>query len=63
MAPYADFLIGCVETHKDITMPELAAKLKAEKGVVAHPASLSRFLIARGFSFKKNTSGDRSRSR
>jgi transposase len=44
-------------------MPELAAKLHAEHGVVVHPASLSKFLIKQGFSFKKNTAGDRSRSR
>jgi transposase len=38
-------------------MPELAAKLKAEKDVTAHPASLSRMLLRAGYSFKKNTSG------
>ena len=63
LAPYLTALLDWVEAEPDITMPELAAKLKAEKDVIVHPASLSRFLIARGFSFKKNTSGDRSRSR
>lgn len=63
LAPYADLLIGWVETQGDLTMPELAAKLKAERGVTVHPASLSRFLLARGYSVKKNAAGDRSRSR
>ena len=35
-------LIGWVEAKGDITMPELAARLLAEKAVKAHPASLSR---------------------
>jgi len=34
-------------------MPELAAKLKAENDVTAHPASLSRVLLKAGLSFKK----------
>jgi transposase len=63
LAPYADVLIGWVEANGDITMAELAAKLEAERGVKAHPASLSRFLTVRGFSFKKNAAGIRSRSR
>ena len=50
-------LIQWVEAEPDITMPELSAKLEAGTGVVAHPASLSRALLAAGFSFKKNTDG------
>jgi transposase len=53
LAPYAAILAGWVDEVPDITMPELAAKLRAEHGVVAHPASLSKFLIKQGFSFKK----------
>jgi len=63
LAAYADALIGWVEADGDITMPELAAKLEAECAVTAHPASLSRFLIKAGFTVKKNTAGERSRSR
>jgi transposase len=63
LAAFAALLVGWVETQGDITMPELAAKLKDECGVTAHPASLSRFLIRQGLSFKKNASGHRSRSR
>ena len=41
------------------------ARLKAEKAVTAHPASLSRVLLKAGLSFKKNTAGfgDRARGR
>lgn len=57
LAPYLLALLEWVEAKPDITMPELAAKLKAEKGVTAHPASLSRVLLKAGLSFKKNTAG------
>jgi hypothetical protein len=46
-------LIAWVEAVPDILMPELAAKLEAAMGVVAHPASLSRALLKAGFSTKK----------
>ncbi|MFC0205014.1 IS630 family transposase [Novosphingobium soli] len=54
LVPYRDLLIGWVEQEKDITMPELAARLVEKTQVVAYPASLSRFLKACGFTFKKN---------
>jgi transposase len=56
-------LIGWVEADGDITMPELAARLLSERGVKAHPASLSRLLIQHGFTVKKNAAGERNRSR
>ena len=63
LAAFADRLTGWVEAQGDITMPELAAKLKAECGLTAHPASLSKFLIKQGFTVKKNAAGNRDRSR
>ena len=65
LAPHLMALLEWVEAEPDITMPELAAKLSAEKGVTAHPASLSRVLLKAGLSFKKNTAGlgDRARGR
>ena len=63
LAPYRELLIGWVEAIKDITMPELAARLLEEKQVTVDPASLSRFLRAAGYSFKKNPAGERGRSR
>lgn len=63
LAPYLTALLEWVEAEPDITMPELAAKLEAEKAVTAHPASLSRALLKAGLSFKKNTAGHRGRTR
>jgi transposase len=53
LMPYETFLIQTVEARPAITMPELAARLLEEHGVVAAPAMLSRFLCRRGFSYKK----------
>lgn len=63
LSAHIDVLIGWVEAEGDITMPELATKLLAEHGVQAHPASLSRLLLGAGFTVKKNTAGERNRSR
>lgn len=63
LAPHLATLIEWVEAEPDITMPELAAKLLAERGVKVHPASLSRVLINAGFSVKKNAVGCRDRAR
>ena len=52
LAPHRAFLIGLVDEHGDITMPELAARLASERGVKALPSSLSRFLLQAGFAYK-----------
>ena len=49
LAPHQAFLVARVEAHPDITMPELAGALQAERGVIASPASLSRVLCKAGF--------------
>ena len=46
----------------DISMPELARELHAASAVKVAPASLSRWLIRNGLSFKKKPSGQRMRS-
>lgn len=56
-------LVGWVEANGDITMSEPAARLLAERGVTAHPASLPRPLIRAGFTVKKNAAGQRDRAR
>ena len=61
LPPHRDFILKTVAARSDITMPELAAILLAEKAIVVAPATLSRFLIGGGFSFKKNASGKRTR--
>jgi transposase len=63
LAPHIEALVDWVEADGDITMPELSARLLAEFGVKAHPASLSRLLIRQGFTVKKSASGERNRSR
>lgn len=63
LAPHAAFLIEAVEATPDITMPELGARLEAERGVRAAPATLSRFLCRHGFTYKKNASGVGTRTR
>ena len=60
--PHRVFILRRVAEKDDITMPELAGDLQAASGVRAAPASLSRWLIRNGLSFKKKPSGQRMRS-
>jgi transposase len=60
---YEAFLIRTVEAKPAITMPELAACLLEEHGIVAAPAMLSRFLCRRGFTYKKTADGRGVRTR
>lgn len=61
LGPHRVFILRQVEAKHDISMPELAALLRKAKGVEVAPATLSRFLIACGLSFKKNAQGIRTR--
>ena len=63
LAAYLPLLIGWVEAQRDISMPELAARLHAEKKVQAHPASLARALRGAGFRYKKSADGIGMRTR
>ena len=63
LVAHREFLIEQVEARPDITMPELAARLKAEHGVTGSPASLSRVLCAAGFTYKKSPHGLGARTR
>jgi transposase len=63
LASYETFLIQAVENRPDITMPELAACLFEEHGVVAAPATLSRLLCRHGFTYKKSADGRGVRTR
>jgi transposase len=60
--PHQVFLLRRVAEKDDITMPELAEDPATACGAKAAPASLSRWLIRNGYSFKKNASGQRMRS-
>ena len=61
IGPHKDFVLATVAAHNDITMPELAAVLARARSIKVDPSRLSNFLIACGFSFKKNPSGKRTR--
>jgi transposase len=63
LAPYETFLVQTVEAKPDITMPELAARLWQEHGISAAPATLSRLLCRRGFTYKKTADGGGVRTR
>ena len=51
--PHRVFILRRVAEKDDISMPELAGELRAASGVKADPASLSRWVIRNGLSFKK----------
>ena len=53
LSTHKAYLIEQVQAQPDITMPELAERLMAERGIKASPASLSRVLCAAGFTYKK----------
>lgn len=61
LAPHRDFILAAVAARHDITMPELAEELAKAKGVTVDPSNLSKFLTACGLSFKKNSTGKRTR--
>src|SRR4029077_10992562 len=60
--PHRVFILRRVAEKDDISMPELAGEPRPARGVKADPASLSRWLIRNGLSFKKKPSGQRMRS-
>jgi transposase len=57
LVAHLDYLVAVVEAAPDPTMPELAAQLQAERGVVAAWASLSKLLCRAGFTYKKTADG------
>ena len=59
--PHREFLIRRVAEKGDITMPQLAAEL-ADLGTRIMPASIARWFIRQGYSFKKNAAGQRART-
>ena len=63
LAEHRAFLIEQVRAKPDITMPELAVRLKTERDVTVSPASLSRVLCTAGFTYKKSPDGLGARTR
>lgn len=54
LAAHRVFLEDLVAQDGDITLPELAGALEAATGVVAHAASIGRFLRKLGYTYKKS---------
>ena len=63
LADHLAYLVAAVEAKPDITMPELAARLLAERGMSGAEWSLSRLLRRAGFTYKKTVDGVRVRTR
>lgn len=57
LGPHKDFIIDRVKRQPDITMPELAQVLQAERDVTVDPSNISKLLCRAGFTYKKNTAG------
>jgi transposase len=56
------FILGLVEDSRDIALHEIAAKLAAERGVHACPATVWYFFSKRGLTHKKRRAMHRSNS-
>ena len=54
LAPRRTVLEDLIAQDGDITLPELAGALKVATGVVAHSASIGRFLNKLGYTYKKS---------
>ena len=63
LAGHRDFLIAQVEKRPDITMPELAALLEAERGVKTSRLLCHGCFAGRGSRIKKNAAGGGARTR
>ena len=61
-APHQAFLEELVAQDGDVTLPELAGALEMATGVVAHAASIGRFLRKLGYTYKKIAAGSRKAS-
>lgn len=57
LGPHKDFIIARVKQTPDITMPELAGILEAERSVNVDPSNISKLLCRAGFTYKKNAAG------
>lgn len=54
----AEWLIAQVATIADVTLKELVQELAAQ-GIVSSKSAVSRFFLAKGYSFKKKRAGRR----
>lgn len=63
LGPHRDFIIDLVKREPDITMPEVAARLAAERGVKADPSNISKLLRRAGYTYNKSAAGVGARAR
>jgi len=59
--PHEAFLLGLVDEQSDITLDEMCARLRAERGVGVARVTVWRFFERRGWSFKKRLATQTSR--
>lgn len=52
-----------IRSEPDLTLEEIRERCLQELGIQLHLSSIARFLTRMGFSYKKNASGQRTRSR
>ena len=63
LSAHRELLEELLAQDGDITLPELAGALASATGVVAHAASIGRFLRKLGYTYKKVTGRDRTAAR
>lgn len=51
--PHEAFILALIEETKDVTLKEIAERLRAEREVHAWPSTIWQFLDRRGITFKK----------
>jgi transposase len=59
LEPHAAWLLELNEAENDLTLAQIGARLKAERGVAITEASIRRFFMRRRISFKKNPARQR----
>lgn len=60
LEPSRNFLIRRIEESPDVTMLELSMELE-RNGLHVHPGSVARWFRQQGYSYKKNTAGQRTK--
>jgi transposase len=53
--PHEPFLRGLIDTQNDITLNDMCARLRVERGLTVRPGTLWHFLDARNLSYQKRS--------
>jgi transposase len=62
LEPHADWLLALIAAEPDLSLVELAHRIKTERGMDTSSSAVDRFVQRHGLSFKKNRSRSRARS-